>query len=140
MATVAIHNIVTLALTKNVDLEDDTLKAALLDDITIDRATMAEYADVSAYELATANGYTVGGQAVTGGAVANNNTTYKSVFTCNSITWTASGGNLTASHCVIYDDDVTDDPIVMIIDFGGDVTAVDGQPLIVPTPEIDFNC
>jgi hypothetical protein len=51
-------------------------------------------------EHANANGYTTGGQAITGEAWTHSGGTV--TFDCDNVTWTASGGPITARFAVIY--------------------------------------
>lgn len=142
MATFAIQNIITLMGQKQVNLDTggDTLKMVLLSGITFDRTTMIDYADISSYELPTANGYTAGGATVSGQAITTDNVAYKSKWTCSSQIWNASGGSLVADHAAVYDSSVAGNPLVMWIGFGGTITAVSGQPLVVASPQVNFNC
>ena len=96
------------------------------------------YADVSASELVTANGYTAGGATLTGIGIAVNDTLDRAETTWNNAQWDATGGSLQASGAIIFNDstdtgggDDYTDAIVAYKDAGGTITAVDGTPIIV---------
>jgi hypothetical protein len=88
------------------------------------------YADVSASELSTANGYTAGGITLTGLVVTENDTADYTEFVWTNPTVTASNGSIgPMSGAIIFDDTPTTptaDPILQYIDFGGDQTQADG--------------
>lgn len=90
------------------------------------RATHKLYANVAASELSTQFGYTAGGATLTGVAVSQNDTLNCGEFSANNVNWNVSGGALTTSGAIIYNDDGEDDPIVGYIDFNGDQTTLDG--------------
>lgn len=104
---------------KEVDLEADIIKVALLDNSHSFSATDDEWADVSANEISGA-GYTTGGQALAGKSVVQGSPT---VWDANDVTWT---GSISAYHAVIYDDTLTNDDLICSIDFGGLAAVVDG--------------
>ena len=117
----------------------DVFKIILMQDgFTFDKDNHNCYADVSANELVTANGYTAGGATLTGIGIVVNDTLDRVEVTWNNAQWNASGGVLQASGAIIYndstdtgsDDDYTD-AIVAYKDAGGTITAVDGTPVIV---------
>lgn len=95
------------------------------------------YADISSFELASGNGYTTGGITLTGVSLVVNETNDQAEITWNNVQWNASGGSLTASGAIIFDDttdvatDDYTDAIVSYKDAGGDLTATDGTPIIV---------
>lgn len=90
------------------------------------------YADVS-NELATANGYTNGGQALAGVSWAQSTTV--AIFDANDTVWTAAGGSITARYAVLravgtFNTQV--DPLIAYILLDttpADVTATDGNTL-----------
>lgn len=106
----------------------DTFKIILMASGFVWARTFDTYADVSAYELPTASGYTVGGQSLAGVALTEDDVNHKAYLTWNNASWTASGGNLVARGAIIFDDTIAApaDPIVCYIDFGSDQTVLDG--------------
>ena len=102
----------------------DTYKAKLLTAATFD-ATHTTLAATGGTEATTATGYTAGGAALTGVAVTTV-TTNDAKFDANDVTWTASGGAITASYAILYNDTDANDPPVAFIDFGGSESAGDG--------------
>lgn len=92
-----------LLLTGAVDLDTDTLKVALVTSSYTPSTAHAEWADVSANEVATGNGYTTGGATLASPVATNSNIDYADV-TWTSLTKTfryavcyksGSGGGLT---------------------------------------------
>jgi hypothetical protein len=102
----------------------DTYKVKLLTAATFD-ATNTTLAGTGGTEVANANGYTTGGVALTGVAVTTV-TTNDAKFDANDASWTASGGAITASYAILYNDTDANDPPVAFIDFGGSESAGDG--------------
>ena len=84
MATKVCQNFLYLMAKGDVDLDTDSLIIILMDTgFVYSRATHHEYADVSASELATGNGYTQKTKAMAGISISRNDTLYKV-----TITWT----------------------------------------------------
>jgi len=102
----------------------DTYKVKLLTAATFD-ATHTTLAGTGGTEVANANGYTTGGVALTGVAVTTV-TTNDAKFDANDASWTASGGSITASYAILYNDTDTNDPPLAFIDFGASESAGDG--------------
>lgn len=86
------------------DLSGATLKAALLTSAwTPDNSVTGNYlwADISANEIAAANGYTAGGAALSGLTVSSITGGYK--LTASNTVWTPSGGSIAAwRNCAVY--------------------------------------
>jgi hypothetical protein len=80
---------------------------------------------VTKTETANGNGYTTGGQSLASVAVTTV-TTNDAMFDAADLTWTASGGSISAAFAVLYNDTDADDPPLAFIDFGGTDSAGDG--------------
>lgn len=86
-------------------------------------------------EHANANGYTTGGQALTGEVWTESGGTI--TFDCNDVVWTASGGSITARFAVIYCNATVNSIVkpllcVCLLDTTpADVTATTGNTLTV---------
>jgi hypothetical protein len=106
---------------------------------TFEKDTHATYADVSASELANGYGYTTGGQALTGFAIQEDDTGDKATVTFNDAVFTASGGSIGPTPgAIIFDDTAADDAVVGYIDFSGDRTVTDANPLTVQNIQLDL--
>lgn len=108
-----------------IDLDNDVLKAILLvPGFTPNVGTQLGYADISASELPAVNGYTAGGETLTrDGVLVKNTTDHWSILTLQSLTWTASGGDLggaleTFQYLVIYDDTHASNVLICCFDYG----------------------
>lgn len=131
MATTVSNKIKYLLAKKAIDFSADSFKIILMQSgFTFNKDTHHGYADVSASELATGNGYTANTKTLAGVAVTEDDTDDRTEVTWSNVTWTASGGSIGPSPgAIIFDDTVTTptaDPIVQYIDFGGDQTQADG--------------
>jgi len=140
MATKVCQNFLYVMAKGNVDLDTDSLIWILMDTgFVYDRATHHEYADVSASELATGNGYTVKNKAASGISITRNDTLYKVTITWSNPSWTASGGAIGPSPgAFLLNDTVTDDPLVCYIDFGGEGTEPDGGVFTISNPTLEL--
>ncbi|MCK5017476.1 MAG: hypothetical protein KAS32_10450 [Candidatus Peribacteraceae bacterium] len=98
---------------KEIDLEADTIKVALLNTSHSFTATHNTWSQVSANEI-SGTGYTANGQNLAGKAVTQAATTK---FDATDIEWTTA--TFTTYHAVIYDDTMTNDDLIMSLDFGG---------------------
>lgn len=113
----------TEILNGNIDLTNDTIKAALLDNTyTIDIDNDSYWSDISGYEVSSVN-YTSGGQALTNKTITQDNVNDNAVFTASNVSWTSV--TFTARFVAIYKDTglASTSPIVAVIDFGLDQTA-----------------
>jgi hypothetical protein len=101
----------------------DTYKVKLLTAATFD-ATHTTLAATGGTEVANGNGYTTGGATLANVAVTTV-TTNDAKFDADDVTWAASGGAITASFAILYNDTDADDPPVAFIDFDGSESAGD---------------
>ena len=111
-------------LTEAINMGSDTFKVALLGSGGTYNSAHDEWADVSAQEISSANGYTTPGQNLANVTSALSGSNYK--FDADDADWTASSAGITAYYAVIYDDTIAGDPLVCHIDFGGVQTALSG--------------
>lgn len=98
-----------------IDLDTDTFKCMLVSSAYTPSLAHDEKADVT-NELATANGYTAGGATL--GSVTWGQVGGVSTFDSADVSWTPSGGAITARYAVLYDDTATNDKLVgyMLLD------------------------
>jgi len=115
----------------DIDLDNDTIKCALMaSGFTFDKDNHETWADVSSDELAEGNGYTSGGQALTGATVTEDDSNDRAEVSYDDVEWTASGGNIGPTPgAILYDDSLSEQPIIGYIDFGENKTAQDGAKL-----------
>jgi hypothetical protein len=94
------------------------------------------YADVSSNELATAYGYTAGGATMSGISISQDDVNNQGTLEWSNTAWTVSGGDVTASGAIIYDDTPTSpaDLIIGYIDFSGDQTVLNGGTFTLVDP------
>lgn len=123
---------------KLIDLSADSFKAILVASTSnAISATLASanYATVT-NELATANGYTAGGASVTSSWIRTTGTV---AFDTADISWTASGGTITARAVVLYDNTATSKNLVafMLLDSTpSDISTFDGNTLTVAVANV----
>jgi len=132
MATISAYNHIQLIQgQKLVSLTADTFKLALMDNVHAFTATNTAWANVSANEIASANGYTTPGQNLA--TLTWTESAGTATWDAANVTWTATGGAITAYHGVLYDDTVISpaDALMFSIDFQGVQTAGDGTPFNV---------
>jgi len=145
MASKLCQNFLYLMAKGDVDLDTDSLFWILMDTgFTFDRANDHKFADISASQLATGNGYTrfaAGGgtgKAAAGISISRNDTLYKVTITWSNPQWTASGGAIGPSPgAFLVDDTITDDPLVGYIDFGGEGTEPSGGTFTISSPTFE---
>lgn len=107
--------------TKAVDLVNDTILCALFDNSGSFSAADATYGTTN--ELATANGYTQGGQSV-GTKTVTGTTTVAWKISAATV-WTATGAGFTAYHAKLYSS-TNSNRLIAHINFGGAQTASGG--------------
>lgn len=98
------------------DFVNDTLKVTLHTGYTPNIDTHQVWADVSATEYGTANGYTAGGKTLASKTVTQDNTNDRAAFDAADVTWTALGplSPATPSHAIFWNDTPTSpaDPLI----------------------------
>jgi hypothetical protein len=122
--TISLYNHTAARFADGSNAVADTYKVKLLTAATFD-ATHTTLSATGGTEVANANGYTTGGATLAGVAVTTV-TTNDAKFDANDVTWSASGGAITASYAILYNDTDTNDPPVAFIDFGASESAGDG--------------
>jgi hypothetical protein len=119
--TISLYNHTAKLFADGSNAAGDTYKVALYTAATFS-ASDTTLAGVTKTEVAGANGYTSGGQALANVAVTTV-TTNDAKFDADDVTWAASGGSITASYAIIYNDTDADDPPLAFIDFDGSESA-----------------
>lgn len=117
----------------------DTFKIVLMQiGFTFNKDNHHAYADISTWELPTGNGYTNGGQALTGAVITTDNVEDRAELVFNNAQWTASGGPISTVGAIVFDDDTLvgggddyTDAIVAFLDANGVQTVPDGAALTV---------
>jgi hypothetical protein len=127
--TISLYNHTAKRFAEGTNAVGDTYKVKLLTAATFD-ATHTTLAATDGTEATAGTGYTAGGQALANVAVTTV-TTNDAKFDADDVTWTASGGSITASYAIIYNDTDTDDPPVAFIDFDGSQSAGSGTDFII---------
>jgi hypothetical protein len=114
MASLIYNRFKANLMNKEVDLEADTIKVALMK-TAHSASTVADnvWTDVSANELDSGSGYTTGGATLAGKGVTQAATTK---FDATDASWTSA--TFTAYYAVIYDTTATSN-LICSIDFGG---------------------
>lgn len=124
MTLVRIYNHTAQRFASGANAVGDSYRLKLLTAATFD-ATHTTLAATGGTEVANGNGYTTGGATLAGVAVTTV-TTNDAMFDANDVSWTASGGAITASFGILYNDSDADDPPLCLIDFEGSQSAGDG--------------
>lgn len=115
----------------DIDLDTDTFKIVLLNSSHVFTQANTTLANITANQLATANGYTQDTKALT--SVTWTQSAGTATFDAADTSWTASGGSIAADDAAIYDDTATApvDALMCSIDFGGTQTAGDGTNFVI---------
>jgi hypothetical protein len=127
--TISLYNHTAARFASGANAVGDTYKVKLLTAATFD-ATHTTLAATGGTEATTGTGYTAGGATLTNVAVTTV-TTNDAKFDADDASWTASGGPVTASFGIIYNDTDADDPPVAFIDFDGSQSAGDGTDFLI---------
>lgn len=120
----------------SIDLDTDNINVCLLDSgysANIDTQTM--YSDVTASEIASANGYTTKGQSLASKTVSVDTTDDEGVFDAADVTWSTS--TITARYAVLFKNTGTNttSPLIAYVDFGADKTSDNGNFIITWSSE-----
>lgn len=119
--TISLYNHTAKLFAEGSNASGDTYKVKLYTAATFN-ATHTTLAGVGGTEATTGTGYNAGGPALTNVAVTTV-TTNDARFDADDVTLTASGGSITASYGVLYNDTDANDPPLAFIDFGGSQSA-----------------
>ena len=122
--TISLYNHTAKLFAEGSNAAADTYKVKLFSAATFNAANTT-LAGITGTEATTGTGYTAGGQSLANVAVTTV-TTNDAKFDADDLTWTASGGSITASYAVLYNDTDADDPPLAFIDFDGSQSAGDG--------------
>jgi hypothetical protein len=122
--TISLYNHTAARFASGANAVGDTYKVKLLTAATFN-ATHTTLAATGGTEVTNGNGYTTGGATLANAAVTTVNTN-EAKFDADDVTWAASGGAITASFAILYNDTDADDPPVAFIDFDGAETAGTG--------------
>lgn len=132
MASLVSNNFTELMSAGNIDFDNDIFNLILMQPgFTFSRAAHNEYADLSAFELPTAYGYTIGGQVLAGVTTTRSDILNATLVEWNNMIWTAVGGNLQACGAVIFDDTLINDPVIGFIDFSSTMITYNGGAFTV---------
>jgi len=121
--TITLYNHTAKLFGDGSNLAADSYKVKLYSALTpnVTHTTLASV-DAGGTEATAGTGYTAGGQVLASVAVTTV-TTNDAMFDATDASWTASGGTVSASHAVIFNDTDANDPPLAYIDFGGTQTA-----------------
>ena len=138
MATLEIYTqFMTNLATAQINLSADTLKLILVNGYSFD-ATDQQYSEVLASEIADGNGYTIGGEAMTGSTFGYSEAESRYEWDVDDVTVTATGGDIgPCTGAIIYSDSSVDDKLIGYIDFEGTKSASDGTDLRIAVNTTD---
>ena len=124
MADIIANRFFANILNKEIDLEVDTIKVALLTSSHTQDKDNSTWADVSANEV-SGTGYTAGGATVANVSVTQDDANDQATVDADDTTWSSS--TITARYAVYYDDTLTNDDIICIFDFVSDQSSSNGD-------------
>lgn len=122
--TISLYNHTAKRFASGENAVGDAYKLKLYASTAFDAAATT-LASVTGEEATAGTGYTAGGQALTNVTVTVESTN-DAKFDADDVTWTATGGTVSAGFGVLYNDTDADDPPVAFIDFDGTQTAGNG--------------
>lgn len=127
--TISLYNHTAKRFAEGSNAPADTYKVMLCTAATFNAANTT-LAGVTKTETASGFGYTTGGATLSNVAVTTTGTN-GAKFDADDATWTASGGSITASYAILYNDTDADDPPVAFIDFGQSESAGDSTDFLI---------
>lgn len=140
MSTVLSNKYKELAFKKVFDFSADVFKMILMKKgFVYNRASHNVYANVSADELPTLYGYTIGGVTMSGVSIVKDDVNNLGYAKWNNVSWLVSGGNIEAQGAIIFDDTIASpvvDPIIGYIDFVTSIITYDGGTFTVANPTV----
>lgn len=123
-ASISLYNHTAQRFASGANAAADTYKVKLLTAATFN-ATHTTLAATGGTEVANGNGYTTNGATLANVAITTV-TTNDAKFDADDVVWSASGGAITASYAILYNDTDTDKPPVAFINFDASESAGDG--------------
>lgn len=106
-----------------VNVASDTLKCAMItNSSTPDFDAHDHWSDLSSNEVSGTN-YTAGGASLASVTLTGSSGTIK--FDANDVSWSSSTIS-SARAAVIYDDTLTNDPLICLVNFGADYSSANG--------------
>jgi hypothetical protein len=121
--TVSVYNHTAKLFADGSNAAADSYKVMLCTAATFNAADTT-LAGITKTEVANGNGYTTTGKALTNVAVTTV-TTNDAKFDADDVVWSASGGAITASYGILFNDTDANDPPLAFLDFGGSQSAGD---------------
>lgn len=106
-----------------IDLENDSIKVALVKDTYTPNHSHDQWSDVSSNE-ASGGDYSAGGVALSNQALTPDTSNKRVTFDADDIV--LCNGAITARYAVIYDDDSTGDLLLGYVDFGQNESSQEG--------------
>lgn len=122
--TISLYNHTAKRFASGENASGDAYKLKLYASTAFDAAATT-LASVTGEEATAGTGYTAGGNSLTNVTVTTV-TTNDSKFDADDVVWTATGGPITASFGVLYNDTDASDPPLAFINFDGSQSAGDG--------------
>lgn len=128
MASKLYGSFIAKSLNKEIDLDTDTIKVALLTSAYTPNQDVHDYFDdVSSYEV-TGTGYTAGGATLTGKTVSYDAPTNTITFDADDVVLASS--TITARYAVVYDASpatAATRPLIGYVDFTSDQSSTNGN-------------
>lgn len=128
MASKLYGSFIAKALNKEIDLDTDTIKVALLTSAYTPNQDVHDYFDDVVANEVTGTGYTAGGATLTGKSVSYNPSTNETTFDADDVTLASS--TITARYAVVYDASPATNatrPLIGYVDFTSDQSSTNGN-------------